>query len=308
MIITKEYIQKYNPNLVIEDEIWVPLFGYEGILEVSTYGNIRRLPHYCTYTRLGKSVTKFFDTSIYSVHFSIEGYPKCVVPNNKEISCHRAIALSFLSRPDNYDQMEVDHIDYTPQNCYYKNLQWVTPKENKARSYTHVLQKNRQLIRDIKSGKVYSSILSFCNLNNYIVDVVSYGIYKLNGYIPKYDACIEYYPGKFEDVGSIQRYSTDDNKIFELRAAHVRRYRHKGVRCITTHEVFLNALTASKSLGLPSACVSEVLEKFNGVYKKNNLMFEYIDWKFASDSDIIAVIPHFISINSKAHGRYSKDV
>lgn len=306
MLITKEYIQKYNPTIAVEDERWVALFGYEGVLEVSNYGNIRRLPYHCTYTRLGTEIHKFFDTYVYTVYFNADGYPKCMVIGNKEISCHRAVALSFLSRPDNYDQMEVDHIDYTPQNCYYKNLQWVTPKQNRDRSYNHLVQQNGRLVRDIKSGMIYATIASFCKVNGFSAKVVDYGIYHLNGYVPKYDACIEYYSGNFSDAGNIQKYPTDDAKIFTLRANCVRRYGYKGVRCRTNGEVYLNALTASKSLGLPLQCVSEVLKEYDGVYKKLNLKFEYIDWATANDDDIKSVISHFIAMNAKATGRCSK--
>lgn len=306
MQITKEYIQKYNPNLDIEAERWVALFGYEGVLEVSNYGNIRRLPYHCTYTRLGTKVHKFFDTFIYTIYFSVDGYPKCRVIGNRELSCHRAVALSFLSRPDNYDQMEVDHIDYTPQNCYYKNLQWVTPKQNKDRSYIHIVQKNGRLVRDIKSGKIYATIEDFSDYIGVSTKVVAHGLYQIDGYVPKYDICLEYYDGDFSDVGSIKKYPTDNDKIFALRANCVRRYGYKGVRCLNNGQVYLNALTASKSLGLPRYCVAEVLKDRNGIYKKLNLKFEYIDWRFATDSDISKVIEHFISMNAKSAGRYTK--
>ena len=300
MIITKEYIHELNPSISIVDEEWRPAYGYEDKLEISNYGNIRRLPHTTECLVKGKCVIRNYGYHIYSVQFSEEGYLKCTVLDNKEISCHRLVALTFLNRPDNYESMEVDHIDYNPKNPYYTNLQWVSPSKNRERSYRNVLRSNGRCVREIISGKVYPSITQFCRENDYNDQLVSYGLAHYNGYVPKYDICLEYY--EEGESNEVIHKDTDMSLIFEGRASVIRRVSHQGVKCLTTGQVFPTAIDASKSLGLPSACVAEVLSKYAGTYKKKNLKFEYIDWSNASDEDIQSVVPHFLEVFKRKSG------
>ena len=298
MRIDQNYIQMCNPQCIVEPEQWRHLPGYEGYIEVSNYGNIRSLPHYISYYRLGTPVHRFCELHMYAVYTNIDGYLKVHLSNNRDIFCHRAVALAFLPLPDDYVALEVDHIDYNPQNPYYKNLQWVTPTENRERSYSHVVERNGKMIRDIKSGRIYPSIEHFCKDNEYAPVNVDHGFYTFNGYVPKYDACIEYYTGAQSDIGKIIKFPDDDAKIFELRAAQIRRCSHKGVRCITFGTVYPGAMHAASALGIPQGSVNEALIKYNGIYKKKQLKFEYIDWATASDSDIAEVMPHFIQMYS----------
>jgi hypothetical protein len=43
---------------------------------------------------------------------------------------HRLIALAFLTVPENYQLLHVDHIDRNKTNNLLENLRWVTPQEN----------------------------------------------------------------------------------------------------------------------------------------------------------------------------------
>jgi len=44
---------------------------------------------------------------------------------------HRLVAMVFHKNPDPDKKTEVNHLDYDTQNPYFKNLQWVTPLENR---------------------------------------------------------------------------------------------------------------------------------------------------------------------------------
>lgn len=57
----------------------------------------------------------------------------------KEYFVHRIVALLFCENPNNYNI--VDHIDGNKTNNYYKNLEWVTSKENNCRAYKKGLKK-----------------------------------------------------------------------------------------------------------------------------------------------------------------------
>ena len=123
MLITKEYIENLNPDIVVEQEVWKPIRGYEGVFEASNYGNIRRLPQEVSYMRKDsdKIAVRHLDYHTFSANFKEDGYLACNV-GVTELSCHRAVALAFLDVPQDYIHMEVDHIDFNPSNPYYKNL------------------------------------------------------------------------------------------------------------------------------------------------------------------------------------------
>jgi hypothetical protein len=44
---------------------------------------------------------------------------------------HRLVAIIFCPNPKPEEKIEVNHLDYDTQNPYYKNLEWVTPLENR---------------------------------------------------------------------------------------------------------------------------------------------------------------------------------
>jgi len=48
---------------------------------------------------------------------------------------HRLVAETFLKKPDNYNDYEVDHIDNNRTNNHIENLRWITYKENLDKSF-----------------------------------------------------------------------------------------------------------------------------------------------------------------------------
>lgn len=294
MIITKEYLEQINPGILIEDEIWKPIPEIDKYLEVSTYGNFRRIEHSVSYMRGNTPVVRHLPEMLYKVNKNEEGYLTSVVMHNKQMYCHRIVAIAFIPFDLDIRNYEVDHIDNNPSNPYYKNLQWLNPQENKLKSYTNVLRSNGRPLREIKSGYVYASITQIENELNIQEQMITYGLKHYNGYVPKYDLCFE--DAQFEDIGKVIHLDNDDKHLFESRRIVIENIQKQGVRCVTTNQIFPTAISASISLNLPPACVSEVLNKYNGIYKKKNLKFEYVNWCEASDSEILSVMPHFISV------------
>lgn len=74
---------------------------------------------------------KFLKPDCYSsyaqVTLRIEGKPK-------RYKVHRLVAYLFCNPPDNYSELEVDHIDGNHFNNSAENLEWVTRKENNRRA------------------------------------------------------------------------------------------------------------------------------------------------------------------------------
>ena len=45
-------------------------------------------------------------------------------------SVHRLVALAFCEKPENWEELQIDHIDRNKQNNVAPNLRWVTLQEN----------------------------------------------------------------------------------------------------------------------------------------------------------------------------------
>jgi hypothetical protein len=66
-------------------------------------------------------------------------YQKLRKPGSRKtyrVAIHRAVAMMFVNDEDHTaedDRCEVDHIDRDKTNNNWWNLEWVTPRENKAR-------------------------------------------------------------------------------------------------------------------------------------------------------------------------------
>lgn len=97
-----------------EPEIWKQIPNYEGLYEVSSYGNIRN----------ARKLLKFYE--INSGYLALK-----LVKEKQRISplVHRLVAQSFCSNPNNY--AEVNHIDGNKHNNHYSNLEWCTSSFNK---------------------------------------------------------------------------------------------------------------------------------------------------------------------------------
>lgn len=90
------------------------------------------------------------------------GYIIVSIRNNEGIltpsSVHSLVAEAFIPNPENKDQ--INHIDEDKTNNYYKNLNWMTAKENI--NYGTSLRKRSETqgkaVRCIETGEIYYSI------------------------------------------------------------------------------------------------------------------------------------------------------
>lgn len=114
-------------------EIWVDIEGYEGMYQISSYGNVRSLDREVhggyagTYIRKGaaKALTPDFDGYL-SVSLHKDG-------KDKVFRVHRLVASAFIPNPDN--KLEVNHKDLDKTNNHVDNLEWVTRSENEKHAY-----------------------------------------------------------------------------------------------------------------------------------------------------------------------------
>ena len=100
------------------NEIWKSVPNYDGIYEVSNFGNIRNVSVMGAYRNLVLVRDK-------------DGYAIVTLcKNNKQSSkrVHRLVALAFIENPLNKPQ--VNHKDEDRWNNCVWNLEWVTSREN----------------------------------------------------------------------------------------------------------------------------------------------------------------------------------
>jgi hypothetical protein len=96
----------------LKQEIWKDIKGYEGLYQISNYGNIKRI----------KSRGRFLKGSVTN-----KGYRMVVLTKEKKerrIFVHRIIAQAFIPNPDNYPI--VNHKNAQKEDNSISNLEWTT--------------------------------------------------------------------------------------------------------------------------------------------------------------------------------------
>jgi len=123
--------------MIVDDEIWLPIEGYEGFYEISNLGGVRSLDRVIaqrisresdtTYTRNMKGI-------ILSQNLSGAGYyfVNLIKPGIKKKPCeiHRMVASAFIDKHYSHEKLEVCHNDGNKLNNYYRNLRWDTRSNN----------------------------------------------------------------------------------------------------------------------------------------------------------------------------------
>ena len=129
----------------MENEIWKPIDGYEGLYLVSNTGKIKTLsrPVKCRKNSDRILSERILSPILRKGYFAI-GLSK---DNNfKRYSLHRLIAIAFIPNPDN--KPHINHKNGIKTDNRSVNLEWCTPSENLIHAFETGL-------RVPKNNKIY---------------------------------------------------------------------------------------------------------------------------------------------------------
>ena len=104
--------------------IWKDISGYEGIYQVSSEGDIKRLSSYDSRGHLRNE-------KILKKQISNKGYYQIGLYKDgieKKYLIHQLVAKAFLINPNNY--VEINHKDENPKHNDISNLEWCSRKYN----------------------------------------------------------------------------------------------------------------------------------------------------------------------------------
>ena len=120
-------------------KIWKDINGYEGLYQVSNFGDVKSLNY--NHTKTEKILCP-------KNHHS--GYKTVMLCNNgknSNKSIHVLVASAFIPNPD--QKPFVNHIDGNKGNNFVSNLEWVTAKENT----NHAIKNNLRLDSNMRGRK-----------------------------------------------------------------------------------------------------------------------------------------------------------
>lgn len=137
-----------------DKEVWASIKGYEGLYEVSNFGNVRSL-------KFGK--IKYLKPANNGF-----GYYHVILCKNgikKDYKVHRLVANAFIENPNNLPQ--INHIDENKTNNKASNLEWCDNQYNKrysqAKNVMGISENGRKtiLLEAVNDG----NLLGFSNGN-----------------------------------------------------------------------------------------------------------------------------------------------
>ena len=127
-------------------EVWKSISGFEGLYEVSNFGNVKSCDRYV----MNNGGKQHRSERLLKPHSAPTGHCSVVLcKEGKTCPClvHRLVAQEFIPNPEN--KPVVDHIDTNPLNNHVDNLCWVTTQENCMNELTRKHQS------DCKKGHPY---------------------------------------------------------------------------------------------------------------------------------------------------------
>lgn len=113
------------------NEIWKDIKEYEGLYQVSNYGNIKSFKR------------KTRNLKPYKTYRGYYGIKLCKNHQTKQFFVHRLVAEAFIPNP--YNKPQVNHINGNKTDNNIVNLEWATSSENIIHAYSTGLSKGKAI-------------------------------------------------------------------------------------------------------------------------------------------------------------------
>lgn len=140
-------------------EIWMAVEGYEGLYEVSNYGNVRSIDRVQNLSNCHGGVSPRRDKGrMMKPTDNGKGYLIVSLSKNgkrRNHYVHRLVATAFLKRIDGKDG--INHIDHDRKNNAVSNLEWCTQKEN-VRYSSEMMRHPKTVCKPSNTGEKYISM------------------------------------------------------------------------------------------------------------------------------------------------------
>lgn len=137
-------------------EIWKDVPNYQGLYQVSNYGNVRSLDHY--------SNNHFYKGRVLKPSADRDGYLHVRLCKNghvKVFRVHRIVANVFL--PNHDKKLQVNHLNENKKDDEVTNLEWCTAKQN-----SNYGTRNKRISIANRNGKLSKKIKQLGKAGNLI--------------------------------------------------------------------------------------------------------------------------------------------
>lgn len=159
---------KIVDNNTIEEEIWKDIKGYEGLYQISNFGNVKSLNRINKFysNKTGDIISRKIKGKILKSSES-NHYLAVSLSNGKKIKTyriHRLVAEHFVLNPNNYT--EINHKDENKHNNKMDNLEWCAVSYNnnygtrkeRLRKYHQEISKSVDCLQNGKLIKRFKSV------------------------------------------------------------------------------------------------------------------------------------------------------
>jgi hypothetical protein len=200
-----------------EPELWKDIIGYEGIYQISNYGNILSFQRY----KKGKILKPKQDK---------DGYFQIGLRQNgqrKFFRVHRLVANAFIENPEGLT--EINHKDCIPHNNHVDNLEWCTVSYNNKYRFSHGMAnfKGENGSNATLTNSQASEIRLLWNTGNYKIKdlIILFSTTKgvIDGIINNYTYVDESYIKKYEGRLNCRGENAKSAKLTEEDVRNIRR-------------------------------------------------------------------------------------
>lgn len=142
------------------NEIWKDILGFEGLYQISNYGNVKSCKRLVN-AKYGSQ--RVVDEKLLSLGKDKDGYLMAILcreGTKKTVKIHRLVADAFINKIDGKNL--VNHIDSNKSNNIFTNLEWVSCLENICHSKSKLKSSSKYTgVSFHKKDKLFMSSICF---------------------------------------------------------------------------------------------------------------------------------------------------